>query len=381
MDKVLTRKLFRDTYLKSLNMDVSNFNKGGLASLRIHHFDEGGSATSTGVDPTTLAKIMEEYGPPYTEGQKQALLLAPIASALLTGTRQPGQSQLGAVASNVGAALPKVSEQSMLIKKLEDERLTTMTKAATVNLGKPTIREATAAEKKDLGYDPEDRINVAIDPRTGKPTKVEKELLNTSEELKKAQEVLAKTNILGADAKLRDLENYIQELKRKGYTSLPGIGPVVGSSLYPSAGVSEEGLNLQSKLAGFANLKLQQVSGSAVTDSEFNRFAQSIAGGVKNVDQNALLESIRAARMELESQKDKVLGSLDPTVVNKAVDRGMIQLYESPQVVKMGSKRVAADPHSTQIGQYRVFGEGDKAKVFELNLADNTWRLAQPKKK
>ena len=211
MDKVLTRKLFKDVYLKSLGKNISNFNKGGLASLRIHHFEGGGSAdSSTGVDPTTLAKIMEEYGPPYTEGQKQALLLAPIASALLTGTRQPGQSQLGAVASNIGAALPKVSEQSMLIKKLEDERLTAMTKAATVNLGKPTVREATVAEKIEQGYDKDDKINVAIDPRTGKVIKVEKELLNTSEELKKAQEVLAKTNILGADAKLRDLENYIQ---------------------------------------------------------------------------------------------------------------------------------------------------------------------------
>jgi hypothetical protein len=36
MDKVLTRKLFKDAYLKSLGMDVSNYNKGGLASLKIY---------------------------------------------------------------------------------------------------------------------------------------------------------------------------------------------------------------------------------------------------------------------------------------------------------------------------------------------------------
>ena len=44
MDKVLTRKLFKDTYLKSLGKNISNFNKGGLASLKISYFRIGGSS-------------------------------------------------------------------------------------------------------------------------------------------------------------------------------------------------------------------------------------------------------------------------------------------------------------------------------------------------
>ena len=87
MDKVLTRKLFKDKYLQTVSKRISNFKKGGLASLRAKHFFLGGEST-------------------FTPGERQAAILAPIASALLTGTRRPGQSQLGAVASNIGAGIP-----------------------------------------------------------------------------------------------------------------------------------------------------------------------------------------------------------------------------------------------------------------------------------
>jgi len=219
MDKVLTRKLFKDTYLKTLGKQISNFNKGGLASLKINHFKIGGNVTvedsysendsglnslpsptisrdtrdvnegplveksspstksspsyvskedytkdtlalgvgsgqTTGATVTrepnvitppvtktspsiipaptnpvkTAIKESPELGSVYSEGERKAMLLAPIASALLTGTRMPGQSQLGAVGSNIGAALPKVAETSLQIKKIENERLSELAK-------------------------------------------------------------------------------------------------------------------------------------------------------------------------------------------------------------------------------------------------------------
>jgi len=100
MDKVLTRKLFKDAYLKSINKDVKHFKEGGLASLRAKHFQVG--------------------GPVYSEGERQAMILAPIVSSLLTGTRQPGQSQLGAVASNFGAGLPGAVNTALQIGKVEE---------------------------------------------------------------------------------------------------------------------------------------------------------------------------------------------------------------------------------------------------------------------
>jgi len=219
MDKVLTRKLFRDTYLKTLGKQISNFNKGGLASLKINHFKIGGDVTvedsysendsglnslpsptisrdirdvnegplvekstpaakapqnyvskeeytkdtlslgigsgqSTGSSITRESNVITppvtknspsiipapnnpvktairkspELGSVYSEGERKAMLLAPIVSALLTGTRMPGQSQLGAVGSNIGMAIPKVAETSLQIKKIENERLSELAK-------------------------------------------------------------------------------------------------------------------------------------------------------------------------------------------------------------------------------------------------------------
>lgn len=42
MDKVLTRKLFKDRYLQTISKKVSNFKEGGLASLKAKHYQLGG---------------------------------------------------------------------------------------------------------------------------------------------------------------------------------------------------------------------------------------------------------------------------------------------------------------------------------------------------
>ena len=181
MDKVLTRKLFKDKYLQTVSKKVSHFKDGGLASLKnqleqyapkgeflayinkkeanvlkalggsgkiiketgIPSFqvdytkDDSSSIANeilTGLQGTTdQKKVQELIGnkdiyPIYSEGERQAILLAPVISELLTGTRQPGQSELGAVASGVGKAVPKVVESSMMMKKLENERLADIAK-------------------------------------------------------------------------------------------------------------------------------------------------------------------------------------------------------------------------------------------------------------
>jgi hypothetical protein len=106
MDKVLTRKLFKNVYLQSVSKNILRFKEGGLASLRAKHYQTGG----------------------LSEGERTAMLLAPIATQLLTGTRQPGQSQLGAVASNIGAAIPQVVKTRLDIDKAETERLDQLAK-------------------------------------------------------------------------------------------------------------------------------------------------------------------------------------------------------------------------------------------------------------
>jgi hypothetical protein len=188
MDKILTRKLFKDKYLQTVSKKVSHFKDGGLASLKnqleqyapkgefLAYINKkeanvlkalGGSGKiikETGIpsfqqtdervdyskdDSSTIAneiitglqgstdprKVQElitnkDIYPIYSSGERQTMLLAPIISELLTGTRQPGQSQLGAVATGVGKAVPKVVETSMMMKKLENERLGDIAKLA-----------------------------------------------------------------------------------------------------------------------------------------------------------------------------------------------------------------------------------------------------------
>jgi hypothetical protein len=42
MDKVLTRKLFKNVYLQSVSKNILRFKEGGLASLRAKHYQIGG---------------------------------------------------------------------------------------------------------------------------------------------------------------------------------------------------------------------------------------------------------------------------------------------------------------------------------------------------
>jgi hypothetical protein len=181
MDNVLTRKLFKDRYLQTVSKRVSHFKDGGLASLKnqleqyapkgefLAYINKkeanvlkalGGSGrivketgipsfaedtetnledavanASSKVDPKLALRLLStpDVYPVYSEGERQAMLLAPIASELLTGTQQPGQSQLGAVATGVGRAIPKVMETSMAMRKLESDRLSNIAKLAKSN--------------------------------------------------------------------------------------------------------------------------------------------------------------------------------------------------------------------------------------------------------
>jgi len=131
MDKVLTRKLFKTKYLQTVSKQVSHFKDGGLASLKAKHFLVGGEAY-------------------FTPEERQAMIVAPIVSSLLTGTKQPGQSELGAAASNIGAGLPGAVNTALQVGKIEE-----------------------AARKKSA-------LKTAIDMRTGQETFVDEDTIRAN---------------------------------------------------------------------------------------------------------------------------------------------------------------------------------------------------------
>jgi hypothetical protein len=104
MDNVLTRKLFKDNYLKSINKNISNFKEGGLASLKAKRFSLGGMNV-TGFSPE----------------EKQALILGSLAVPLLEGKQAPGQSPASALLSNLGVGGSQAINTALQAKKLDIE--------------------------------------------------------------------------------------------------------------------------------------------------------------------------------------------------------------------------------------------------------------------
>ena len=123
MDKVLTRKLFKDRYFKLHH--PKQFNKGGIANIQ--HFAEGGLSQ-----------------------KEKAILAATFAAPLLQSTRRQGEGILTGVGRALGEGLSKVPSTLIALEEAKPEGVTEF------------VRQGTAEEKLNLGFDPEDNVNVKV---------------------------------------------------------------------------------------------------------------------------------------------------------------------------------------------------------------------------
>ena len=202
MDKVLTRKLFKNVYLQSVSKNILRFKEGGLASLKAKHFQVG--------------------GPVYSEGERQAMILAPIASALLTGTRQPGQSQLGAVASNIGAGIPGSINTALQIGKVEEEARKKPDFKAVIDT---TTGEPKFVSPNELAADISRGTNRYV-PQEGNIPQMIKATTATEEiKVQKKKEGLAKDKLVAA-ADVADLSERLINTIETGGTFTGGLADV-----------------------------------------------------------------------------------------------------------------------------------------------------------
>ncbi len=123
MDKVLTRKLFKDRYFKLHH--PKQFNKGGIANIQ--HFAEGGLSQ-----------------------KEKAILAATFAAPLLQSTRRQGEGILTGVGRALGEGLSKVPSTLIALEEAKPEGVTEY------------VRQGTAEEKIELGFSEEDNINVKV---------------------------------------------------------------------------------------------------------------------------------------------------------------------------------------------------------------------------
>lgn len=123
MDSVLTRKMFRDRYFQYHK--PKQFNKGGIANIQ--HFVEGGLSR-----------------------REKAIIAATFASPLLTSTQRQGESKLTGVSRALGEGFAKLPDTLIAIEEARPEGVT------------ESVRQATDAEKIELGYSADDNINVKV---------------------------------------------------------------------------------------------------------------------------------------------------------------------------------------------------------------------------
>ena len=214
MDKVLTRKLFKDRYFKYNK--PKNFNNGGIANIQ--KFNVGGLSS-------------------YEKG----IVAATLAAPLLQSTKRPGQSALSATVSSLGQGFEKLPNTLLAIQKTRPK------------VGE-TVRQATDAEKRNLGFDVEDNVNVKVKGGNvvgiaSKPTAGERDksadrkdaLRSINSILSGVQQTrtgpisgrLAKTRAyLGFDSKAADLSIEIGNFRKSIIKALRGaqVGPAEEAS-------------------------------------------------------------------------------------------------------------------------------------------------------
>jgi hypothetical protein len=309
-------------------------------------------------------KKFQVGGEVFTEAEKNAYLLAPVVSSLLQGTKRPGRSNLSGFLADVGAGIANVPATAIDIKKLE---------IAAGKKGTKQVKQLTDKEKDQFGFMGTD---VVLGEYTnGILTGTPQATFKTSEAFKEIRGGLEKSQIKGADEALRSLETTIADLAKKGKGgNLPGVGVIEGNVF-----TGTEGKNLRAKLAAFANIRLKDRSGAAVTESEFNRFAEELAGGQTTRDETALLASLQNARAELEKEKVKLINQFDPRGAKAFIEQEGINFYEPPGFIK--NKTAAAGIGQTEDGSLTI--DGVKVKFaagvpLYLNPKNGVWSRSKP---
>ena len=265
----------------------------------------------------------------------------------------------------VGEGVSQIPAIGLNIKKIEA--------SADKKTSTKQVKELTSAEKERYGFMPSD---VALGTYTdGVLSDIPKATFDTKEQFKEIRTGFEKSSIKGADEALRSLELTIADLAKKGEGgNLPGIGVIEGRFY-----TGTQGKNLRAQLAAFSNIRLKDRSGAAVTESEFNRFQEELAGGQTTMDETALLATLSKARSELEKEKVKLVNQFDPRASKAFIEQEGIAFYESPGFIKnkVGAANITQPQDESQIidGVRTKFAAG--VPVY-LHPKDGVYRRTKP---
>ena len=135
MDEILNRNLFRQKYIELQNK--KQFNDGGLMSIKkfkiggfndnsgiidILGINEDGEDVDTTEDTEETTPTKKAEAPSnltFTDKERMAYMIAPVAAALLQTKTEPGQSNLSSLFGGLGKGLAEVPSTALAIKKIE----------------------------------------------------------------------------------------------------------------------------------------------------------------------------------------------------------------------------------------------------------------------
>jgi hypothetical protein len=172
MDKVLSRKMFRQKYLES--QTPKGFQKGGLGSLDITDEevkkelnlpDEKPVVPEKPEETTEGSSVekafsnllgLENTTGTLTRSQRLLTIMAPIQAALLNATQNPGESKtagtlraLGLGLTQLGPTMQKIAAQDLAAREVGAKEVAAQAKAA--EAGTKGIKTLTKDQKRTVG--------------------------------------------------------------------------------------------------------------------------------------------------------------------------------------------------------------------------------------
>ena len=216
MDEVLTRKMFKDRYFKSLKPVVKHFQAGGLGSL---------------------------------SPKEKAIYAATFAAPLLTSTQRPGENALAGVGRAVGEGLSKLPATILSVEKAKGS-------------GKGV---RTLSEKELVAYNLPKGTVAQVDG-TGKISVVSKPSAESIKQIQGSKRVRTILSRIGDD--------YYRLGKPVGFGDLSRIraslGKVGGSQFSKDYGA------FKSRIQQATSFVTQAISGAAVSEQEAERITKLI---------------------------------------------------------------------------------------------------------
>ena len=217
MDKVLTRKMFRDRYFKNMKPKIKHFQTGGLSSLT---------------------------------PKEKAIYGATFAAPLLQATRRPGESALAGVGRALGQGLEKLPSTILAVEKQKGQGLDSVRTLTEAELESYKLPKGTVAQ-----IDSDGKITVVSKP--------------TSKELEERRGFLSTRKLLSDIA-----SDYVQLGKPVGPGDLNRIRGFFGKAA--GTEYAKQYAGFKTKIDQATIFLTKAISGAQVSDQERERIRELI---------------------------------------------------------------------------------------------------------